>query len=102
MDAFDDEHGVAGELELLAVVLALACGEVVLRHLYALALHETCEMLLHETIVDGLDIVEVIVAVGQLGGVDTVDEIVVGGEGHGPQAAGEELDAESLAEGGLA
>ncbi len=51
--------------------------------------------------IDGVEIVEIVVAIGQLRGVETVHEIVVGGEGNRVQAAGLELDAEPLAECGL-
>ena len=84
MDALDDEHRVAAQLQLLAVVLALACHEVVFGHLDALALHQPEQVVFEQTVFHGLDVVEVVVAVGQPGGVGTVHEIVIGGERHGP------------------
>ena len=52
--------------------------------------------------VDSLEIIEVVSAVRQLGGVHAVDEIVVGRERDGLQSAGLQLDADTAAEGGLA
>ena len=101
MDALDDEYGVVREFELLAVPFALACSKVVFRNLYALTLHQSCQVVFQQLVVDGLDIVEVVVAIGQFGRVDAVDEVVVGRERHGAQSAGQQLDGESLAEGGL-
>ncbi len=51
--------------------------------------------------IDGVEVVEVVVAVGELWGVEAVHEIVVGGERNRVQSAGLELDAEPLAECGL-
>ena len=52
--------------------------------------------------VHGLEIVEVVGAVGQLRRVHAIDEIVVGGEGYRMQPAGLELEAQSFADRGLA
>lgn len=49
----------------------------------------------------GLHVVEVVVAIGQKGRVGAVDEVIVGGERDRPQAAGQQLHAESFAEGGF-
>ena len=58
-------------------------------------------MLLQQVVFHGFDVVEVIVAIGQFGRVNTVHEVVVGGDGVRAQAAGKQLHAESLAERGL-
>ncbi len=101
VDSFDQEHRVGFEFQGLAVVLSDSCHEVVFRHLYGLSGEEPEYVLLKGDMIDGVEIVEIVVAVGQLRGVETVHEIVVGGEGNRVQAAGLELDAEPLAECGL-
>ena len=40
MDAFDDEHGIAAQLQPLAVPLTFARHEVILRNFHTLALHQ--------------------------------------------------------------
>ena len=102
VDALDDEYAVGGELYFLAVPLALTCDEVVLWKFYSFALQQSGDVVLKQMIVYGLDVVEVVVAVGQLRCVEAVDEVVVGGEGVGAYSACEELYAEAAAEGGLA
>ena len=80
MYAFDDEYAVGLQLDALAVVLALSGDEVILGNLYALAGEEAREVVVEQVAIDGLDVVEVVAAVGQQGRVDAVDEVVVGGE----------------------
>ena len=63
--ALDDEHAVALQLQLLTVILAFSCNEVILRNLYAFARHQTRKMVFQQVIVHRLDVVEVIVAVGK-------------------------------------
>ena len=92
MDTLDDEHGVVLELKLLAVELALAGHEVELWDFHPLTIHQAGEVVLKQVAVHRLDIVEVIVAVGQQRGVLAVDEVIVGRERQGPEAAGEQLD----------
>ena len=102
MDAFDDEHRVAAQLQLLAVIFPFARHEVILGYLHTLSLHQSEQMVFEQRIFHRLNIVEVIVAVGQLGGVQTVHEVVVRRERHRSQSAGEQLHGEAFAEGGLA
>ena len=59
-------------------------------------------MVLQQRVLHRLDVVEVVVAIGQLGRVHPVDEVVVGRERQRPESARQQLYAESLAEGGLA
>ena len=59
-------------------------------------------MLVEEVDVQGVEMLEVVVALAIPRVVLPIDEVVVQGEGHGPEAAGEKLDGEPLGEGGLA
>ena len=101
MDTFDNQHRITCQLQLFAVPFALARGEVVFRNLHTLAFHQPRQVVLQQGIVHRLDVVEVVVAIGQLGRIHAIDEIVVGRERHRTQATGQQLDGESLAERGL-
>ena len=98
VDALYDQHRVAAYLQLLAVILAFARGEVILRHLHALTLHQPLQVVFHQLVVHSLDVVEVVVAVGQLRRVHAVHEVVVGRERGGPQTACQQLHRQALAE----
>ena len=102
MDAFDDQHAVTGQTQLLAVELTLSCDEIVFGDFYRLAFHQTGEVIAQKLVVDCFDIVEVVLSIWQLGGIHTVHEIVVGGKREGTKAACQQLDRQSLAECGLA
>ena len=101
MDALDDQHRVVRQLQLLTVPLALTRHEVILRYLHALALHQSQQMVLQQRILHRLDVVEVIVAIGQFRRIHAVHEIIVGRERHRTQSAGQQLYAQTLAERGL-
>ena len=101
MDTLDDEHCVASQLQFLTVPLTLASREVIFRNLHTLTIHQTRQVFFQQLIVHSLDVVEVIVAIRQLRRVYSVDEVVVGRERHGTQSAGQQLDAQTLAESGL-
>ena len=102
MDAFKQQHTAFLELQFLAVVFALARDEVVFRHLDLLTSQQGNQVTLQGGMVHGVEVVEIIFAVRQLGCILAVDEIVVRGERDGLQAAGLQLDADTAAEGGLA
>ena len=78
MDALDNQHRIARQLELLAVILAFARHEIIFGYFHFLALHQPQQMILEQGIFHRLDVVEIVVTVGQLRGVHAIDEIVVG------------------------
>ena len=101
VDAFDQEDAARIQLDLLAIVLPQAGDEVEFRHIHLLSVDHPHDVLLHEGVVHGVEVVEVEAAVGEARGFQPVHEIVVGGHGQGLQAAGLQLDGQTLAEGGL-
>ena len=77
MYAFDEQYGIFLEVQAFAVVFALAGNKVVLRHFNDLAGQQVQHVAVEHVMVDGVEIVEVIAPVRKLGGIETVDEIVV-------------------------
>ena len=98
VDAFNNEYAVVVEFQLLAVPLAFARREVILRNLHTLALHQTSQVVFQEVVVYCLNVVEVVIAVRQFGGVDTIHEVVVCRERQGAQSTRQQLYAQTLAE----
>ena len=85
MDAFKQQHRSGFQLQPFAVVFADARNEVILRHFDFLAVEQGEQVALQGLVIDGVEIVEVVGAVGQFGRVHAIDKIVVSGEGNGLQ-----------------
>ena len=78
MYALYQQHFALAELQALAVIFALAGGEIKFGYLHRLAAQQVEQIALHSFAVHCLDVVEIILAVGKLGRILTIDEIIVG------------------------
>ena len=96
MDTFEHEEGVPVDAEAVPAFLALPCLEVVARQFDFFARQEGLELLGEEREVERLDVFVVIVAVGGVGCLVAVDEVIVEGDGDGFESAGHELHGEAL------
>ena len=85
------QHTVVLQLEPFAIILALTRHEVVLRHLHRLTVHQARQVVAQEFVIDGLDVIEVILSVRQFRRIQTVHEVVVGRERERTESTGEEL-----------
>ena len=102
VDAFDQQHLAFRQLQVLAVVLAAARHEIEFRHVHHFAAQEREHVALDGPVVHGLEVIEVVAAVGQLGRLDAVHEIVIGRERDRAESAGLELNAQAPRDRGLA
>ncbi len=102
MDAFNDERLVGFELYLAAAVLAHSGYEVVGGDFDAFAFQHSHQVFVEEFEVDGLNGLEVVIALFVSRDMFAIDEVVVEGYGHGPDAVDPQLDVEPLGESGLA
>ena len=102
MDTFYEQDAAGLQLQGLSVVFPHTGDEVVLRYGDFLSGDEFHDVALHQSVVYGFEVVEVVRAVGEFGRVQAVDEIIVRRHGHGLDAAGLQLQGKTLAEGGLA
>ena len=98
MDTFNNQYGVAGQLQFLSVPFPFTRHEVILRNLHPFPLHESQQMVFEQVILHGLDIVEIVVAIRQFRCIQAVHEIVIGRERQRAQSAGKQLHAESFTE----
>ena len=64
VDSLNEEHRVRFELQGLAVVLADSSHEVVFWHLHRLAGEKPEDVLLEGYMIDGVEVIEVVVAIG--------------------------------------
>ena len=102
VDALDHQHVPGAQGQLVAIVLPDALLEVVGGHIHRFALQQAAHVAVELLHVHGPQALEIVLAVGILGGVLPVAEVVVRGDGVGPQAAGDELGGQAVGEGGLA
>ena len=102
MDTFDEEDASGAQFERFPVILPESCNEVEFWNGYLLSADEFHDVRLHEGMVHGIEIVEVVCAVREFGSVGPVHEIIVSRHGDGLQTAGLELDGKPLAEGRFA
>ena len=98
MNALNNQHGVACQFQLFAVPFTFTRREIVFRNLHALTLHQPRQVVFQQVVVYSLDVVKVVVAIGQLWRVYTIHEIVVGRKRQRAQTASQQLDAQTLAE----
>ena len=98
MYALNQQHHAVLKFQFLSVHLADTRFKVIFGHLYSLAVHQFYDVVLQILVVYGLEVVKVVRAVGQLGCVKSVNEIVVRGERYGMQTARLKLYAETFAE----
>ena len=101
MDTLDEKDAARFQLDFLAVVLAQAGHEVEFGDVHLLPVDHPHDVLFHQGVVHGLEVVEVETPVREARRVQPVHEIVVGGHRQGLEAAGLQLDGQTLAEGGL-
>ena len=101
MDTLDNQHGIVRQLQLLTVPFPLTRHKVIFWNLHALALHQSQQMFFQQRIFHRFYVVEVIITIGQLGCIYAIHEIIVGRKRHGAQSAGQQLDGQTFAEGGL-
>ena len=101
VDTLDEQQAALFHMQHLAVVFPQAGDEVVFGNRYFLAAQEFHDVLLHESVVHGIEIIEVVAAVGELGRFHSVHEVVVRAHGDGLETAGLELDGQTLAESGF-
>ena len=78
MDTLDNQYRIVVKFQFLSVPLAFAGSEVVFRHFHTLTLHQAGEVVFEQLVFYCLDVVEIVVAIGQARRVDTVHEVVVG------------------------
>ena len=102
MDAFDHQYLIALQLQLLAAGLTLACLEIVAWQLHFLATQQGIHLVVEQRDIEGVQVLEVIVAIGITRCEVTVEEIVVEGDADRIDAIDGQLYGESLAGGGLA
>ena len=101
MDALNHQYGIVVETQLFATHLRCTCGEVVARQLHLLATEEGCELFVQQRQVQGVQILEVVVALLVAWRLVTIEEIVVERDGHRFDAVDSQLHTESFAGCGL-
>ena len=82
MDAFDDQHLIVGQTELIATIFASFGREVVGRQVNRFAMDQFKQVAVEEGQVDGLQMFEVELAIFVHGVVFRPDKVVVGRDGQ--------------------
>ena len=102
VDAFHHKDAVGTELDAFAVVEGVTFEEIEGGNLDPLAVEHALQVVVEQGDVEGVDGLEVVVAVGQSGCAGTADEVVVERQLFDIKSHDGELHAESAARGGLA
>ena len=96
MVPFKDDDIVGAYLELPSLENSLAPLEVIARQLHLFAIQQLIHLLVEECSIYSPDTLEVILAIGILGCINAVDEVVIGADGMRPQATSHREDCQSL------
>ena len=102
MNAFDNQHGIFLQLQLVAAIFTAAGAEIVLGHFHFFTCQQTLQMLVEQLQVDSLQAFKVIAAVSLTRRIDTVFIIVIHRNGNRTQAVNCHLNAQTLCRRGLA
>ena len=102
MDTLDDEDVGGVEFQVLATLFALPFLEIILGQFHLLSCEKRVELLIEQRDIEGIETLEVVVALSVSRGVVTVDEIVVERHHHRSAAVAHQLYGQSFAGGSLA
>ena len=102
MDAFHHQDAVGAELDAFAVVEGVAFEEVESGYLHPFSIEHSLQVVVEQGDVEGVDGLEIVLAVGQFRGAVAADEVVVKRQLLHVEAQDGELYAEAAARGGLA
>ena len=102
VDALNHQYVAVSQRQLFTVVFPDALFEVEGGHIHRFALQQTAHIAVELLHVHSAQSLKIVLAVGISGGVLPVAEVVVCGDGMGPQAAGHQLGGQAVGEGGFA
>ena len=101
VDTFYEQNAPLAKTQFSSVIFPLARSEIILGHFHFFAFEKPYQVFLQGFMVDGVKIVEIVLAVRKARGVHPVYEIIIGGKRYRLHSAGTKLDAESLAHRGF-
>ena len=101
MDAFDDEHVVAGDLAFFTVVETLSGFEGEFRNFDFFSVQETKHVIVERVQIQRVEGFKIVFAFFVPRGVFPVHEVVIEGEIHGFDAVHQELDGKAFPERGF-
>ena len=97
VDAFHHQDAVGAELDALAVVEGVAFEEVESGYLHPFSIEHSLQVVVEQGDVEGVDGLEIVLAVGQFRGAVAADEVVVKRQLLHVEAQDGELHAEAAA-----